>query len=146
MKHRCNIKKIFGKTFHKNMSATDLRDVWNVVPEEIKNKNKDIESMINAAVSAETAAKAVIPLYQNAKKALKTQEEVVLGAAASTAGNPSFAIMKAAESAAKSKIEGLVDDFKQVGNSLYSMLEIKFKEMGVCVETDEKDIQKQSVL
>lgn len=146
MKHRCNVKKIFGKAFHKNMSATDLQAVWYAIPDEIKGQHKDIENLISAAVMAENAAKDVIPLYEGAKKALKAQEEGTFTAAAATAGNAAYAVAKAAEAAAKAKIEGLVNDFKEAGASLYSTLEIKFKEMGVCVETEDKDIEKQNVL
>lgn len=146
MIHRCNSTKIFGKTFHKNMSASDLQQSWQSIPEELKSKNKDIETLISKAVMVENMAKGFVTTYQGLKMALKVQEEAVMSAAASTASNPTYDIAKAAAEQAFSKITDLANQAKEASFSLYNTIETRMKEIGGCNETNEVEQQKQDVL
>lgn len=137
MLRRCNIKKVFGKTIHKNMSASDLKAVWDIIPKDKKKDFPELTSLISAAVMAEKVASEAISKYEIAKKALEAQKEVVLGAAASTAGNPTYSITKAAEATAKKAIQQAAQSAIDKVKSATETLMNKMLEAGGCREEDE---------
>lgn len=137
MLKRCDSKKVFGVTIHKNMSASELKEIWNNVPSDKRDRFPELTDAIAAAALAEKAVNTAIPLYENAKKALKVQEEAVLTAAASTAGNVTYPITKAAEVTAKAAIEKAANSAVDSVKSAIETLANKMAEAGGCRQEGE---------
>lgn len=138
MVHRCKTKKVFGKTFHKNMSASDLKSAWDKVPDAVKNQFTEIDDLIKVAVTTETSAKTAMKTYQSAKKVLETNKKIVLSAAASEAGNPSYAPTVGIEEAAKGAIDQAVDKMKSTTSAVVSALKGKMDSLGLCQDIETK--------
>ena len=138
MGNRCDIKKIFGKTLHKNMSASDLQSIWYSIPEDVRKKHKDVEKMVTVAAMSEKILLEAIPKYEAAKKAIELQKNIVLSSAATAAGNLTFGIQKLAEETAKKVIDDLNDKVTNTVEETKKTLMNKFKEISGCFENNEK--------
>lgn len=137
MLKRCDSKKVFGVTIHKNMSASELKEIWDNVPKDKRDRFPELTNVIAAAALAGKLVDNAIPIYENAKKALKAQEEVVLTAAASSAGNVTYPITKAAEAVAKTTIEKAATSAVDKVKSAIETIANKMAEAGGCRQEGE---------
>jgi hypothetical protein len=137
MLRRCNIKKVFGKTIHKNMSASELKFVWDSIPKELRKDFPELSNMIGVALTAEKLTSEAVAKFQSAKKTLETQKEIVLAAAATTAGNPSYSIAKIAEETAKASLNKIGASAIQKTKSVSEALMNKMMEIGGCKIVEE---------
>lgn len=138
MVHRCKTKKVFGKTFHKNMSASDLKSAWDKVPDILKSQFTEVDDLIKVAVTAETSAKTAMKTYQTAKKVLETNKKIVLSAAATEAGNPSYAPTVGVEEAAKAAIDEAVKKMKDSASAVSLAIKRKMDSLGLCQDIEAK--------
>lgn len=129
---RCGIKKVFGKTIHKNMSASDMQLIWYSIPEDKRKEYKDIEKMIDIATMAEKVLEKAIPVYSATKKAIEAQKEIVLSSAAVAAGNLTYPIQKTAEEVAKKLFDSLVTKTIDDVTNMKDTLVAKFQEIAGC--------------